>query len=107
MSLRSTNTIDGLGEDPETGALVLSLFDEADWDDVTSHWGLLCDKLDRYLAFLVSGEWAEHYPDVDASASSIGIVFRFQPPAAIEEALGKSQQYVAAHGFSLVWFVHE
>ena len=107
MALQKTNTIDGLGEDPDTGALVLSLFDETDWADPAVHWGLLCDKLDRYLAFLVSGEAAEHFPHVDCAGSSIGIVFRHEPPPAIEDALGKSRQFVAAHGFSLVWFVHE
>ncbi len=107
MALHKTTTIDGIGEDPDTGALVLSLFDELAWDDPQVHWGLLCEKLDRYLAFLVSGEVAEHYPDLDAAGSSIGIVFRFEPPPTIVEALGRSQQFVAAHGFSLVWFVHD
>lgn len=106
MALLHANVIDALSEDEETGVLVLSLLDEREWSDVAGHWDLLCSKLDRYLNFLASGEVLDHYPAFEGGPFRIEVVFRFEPPDEIVEALGKSQAFVAAQGHGLAWAVY-
>lgn len=106
MALHKPNIIDALGEEDGSGVLVLSLFDEVEWTDVPLHWELLCEKLDHYMNFLTSGEFLEHWPSSAQGPFRIELVFRFPPPPEVATALERSQRFVAAHGYGLVWAVH-
>ena len=103
MTLSKTNTIDAIRQVPGSSTLVLSLFDDTDWQHSPEHWDLLCEKLDRYLAFLVTGEVFDHWTGSDVDAFVIDVAFRFEPPAAIASALERSQQFVANLGFTMLW----
>jgi hypothetical protein len=106
VALHKPNTIDALSEDDDTGTLVLSLFDEVDWSDVPGHWALLCTKLDCYLNFLAGGEVLKHHPAFAGGPFRIEVVFRHAPPPEIEEAMEKTQQFVALQAHSLAWGVY-
>ena len=103
MTLRDTNVIDTIRQVPDSGTLVLSLFDDTDWQHAPEHWDLLCEKLDRYLAFLVSGQVFEHWQGDDVDAFVIDVAFLHEPPAHIAAALERSQSFVAGLGFTMLW----
>jgi hypothetical protein len=56
MRLEQTNTVDFLGVERETGVVIATLVDDADWDDEMQHLRLLQAKINRYFDFIESGE---------------------------------------------------
>lgn len=107
MSLRNPDVIDAIRQVPDSGTLVLSLFDDTDWQHSAEHWDLLCEKVDRYLAFLVSGEVFDHWKGNDVDAFVIDVAFLHEPPAPIASALELSQNFVASLGFTMLWRMRE
>lgn len=63
MSIEQTDVIDIISTDRLTGHVVLTITDHLDWTDSTAHQMLLQTKLNRYLAFVESGEILESYPN--------------------------------------------
>lgn len=63
MSVAETNKVDGMGKDKKTGELLLLITDHLDWSQEGEHLLLLQDKLNSYLGFIQSGQYAATYPN--------------------------------------------
>lgn len=85
MSIDQPNSLDAIGVDRESGAVVLTLMDAWDWSDALTHADALEAKLDAYFAFVESGEIFKSYPTAKNRRVVIDVVTRFPLPP-----LGKS-----------------
>jgi hypothetical protein len=99
MSVEETNVIDIIGIDQQTGEVVLTISDHLDWADSIAHQKILQEKLNRYLAFVESGEISESYPDAKDRTVAIHVVFQFPPDAAGCSFLTKARAVIQSAGF--------
>ena len=84
-----------------TGQVVLTISDHLDWSDSTAHQTLLQSKLNRYLAFVESGEILESYPAAKDRPITFKVVFQFPPDEAGHAFLAKVRPIIESAGFSL------
>ena len=101
MSIEQTDVVDVIGTDRITRDIILTISDHLDWSDSTAHQLLLQAKLNRYLAFVESGEILQSYPNAKGGQISIEVVFRFPPDEAGRAFLAKVKPIIEAAGFSL------
>jgi hypothetical protein len=83
--------------------VVLTVSDHLDWDDESNHLLLLEKKLNRYLAFIESGEVFEHVDVARSAPIQVNVVAKFDPPLRAREFLGHARTKFAEAGFSLDW----
>jgi hypothetical protein len=88
----------------QAGGAVLRVSDHLDWSDSLGHQTILQEKLNRYLAFVESGEIFERYPDAKDRPVLISVVFKFRPDRDGEEFLVRAKGIVESAGFE---FRHE
>ena len=62
-----------------TGDVVLTISDHLDWSDRVAHQLLLQTKLNRYLAFVESGEILQCCPNAKGRPIIFNVVFKFVP----------------------------
>lgn len=74
MPLENTSTVDAISIEPETGAVVLSIFDAWDWSDERAHLSALQAKLNSYFDFIQSGQIRESYPKAQGRQLKIQLV---------------------------------
>jgi DUF2075 family protein len=79
MSLSEVRQVDAIGEDKETGSIVVTLIDEISWDDENSHLLLLQEKINNYLAFIESGEIQISYQSSVNKKVIINVVMQYGP----------------------------
>jgi hypothetical protein len=106
MSIEQTEVVDIIGTDRMTGHVVLTISDHLDWSDSTSHQLLLQTKLNRYLAFVESGEILQSCPGAKDKAIAFRVVFKFPPDEGGRAFLAKVRPIIESAGFSLheeVW----
>ena len=101
MSIEQTDVVDIVSTDRTTGHVVLTISDHLDWSDSTAHQRLLQNKLNRYLAFVESGEILQSYPDAKDRPIAFKVVFQFPPDEAGQAFLGKVRPIIESAGFSL------
>jgi hypothetical protein len=99
MSVEQTDIIDIISTDRLTGEVVLTISDHLDWSDSTAHQLLLQNKLNRYLAFIESGEILETYPDAKGNQIVFSTVFKFPPDASGRSFLAKAKAAIESAGF--------
>lgn len=99
MSIEQTDVIDIISTDRLTGDVVLTVSDHLDWSDSTAHQLLLQSKLNRYLAFVESGEIFEHYPKRKERPIVLRVAFKFPPDASGRSFLTKAKAVIEAAGF--------
>ena len=80
MAVDDPDTVDIMSID-QSGAIVLTIADHLEWIDSISHQYTLQAKMNRYLAFIESGEILEHHPDADQRRVVIEVVSRCEPDA--------------------------
>lgn len=80
MSLDKLDTIDAVGIEKETDAVVLTIADAWDWHDPHSHLVALQEKLNAYFSFIESGQIWESYPEAIGRKLIVDIVGRFPIP---------------------------
>ena len=85
MSVEQDGVIDIISMDRLTRDVTLTISDHLDWSDTSSHLSTLERKLNRYLAFIESGEIFEQYPITKDRAIRISVVFQVAPS---ESAIG-------------------
>ena len=61
MAVDNPAVIDIVGID-DSGRVVLTISDHLDWTDSVAHQQTLQEKINRYLAFVESGEILDSYP---------------------------------------------
>jgi hypothetical protein len=99
MSVSETNVIDIIGIDRKTEDVVLTISDHLDWSDSIAHQQTLQKKLDRYLAFVQSGEIMESYPDAKNRRIAFLVIFKFPPDAAGQSFLTNVKTAIRSAGF--------
>jgi hypothetical protein len=99
MSVDQPRVVDIISRDP-AGAIYLTISDHLDWTDTPAHLFSLQEKINKYLAFMESGEIYESYPDAAGRKLIIKIVFQFDPPMEARSFLTKARTIVESAGFS-------
>ena len=100
MSIQQTDVVDIISTDRVTGDVVLTISDHLDWSDSTAHLTLLQSKLNRYLAFVETGEILEAYPDAKDRPVVFKVVFQFRPDDAGQAFLEKVRSIIESAGFT-------
>jgi len=103
MSVEQLDVIDVISTD-RSGQVVLTVSDHLDWSDTVQHQNILQAKLNKYLAFVESGEILESYPDAKGRPVVLKVVFKFRPDQLGFEFLAKTKAVINSAGFS---FRHE
>lgn len=101
MSIEQSDVIDIISTDRVTGHVVLTISDHLDWTDSAAHQMALQIKLNRYLAFVESGEILQSCPDAKNRPVAFKVVFKFPPDEAGRMFLAKVRLVVESAGFSL------
>ena len=78
MSIEQTDVVDIMSTDRASGHVVLTISDHLDWSDSVAHQRLLQNKLNRYLAFVESGEILQSYPDAKDRLIAFKVFFGFR-----------------------------
>ncbi len=98
MGVDEADTVDLMSIDP-SGAIVLTVSDHLDWTDSRSHQYTLQAKLNRYLAFIESGEILQHLPDAAARQIVIRVFTICEPDADGRAFLQRAQGIIEQAGF--------
>ena len=101
MSIEQTDVIDIISTDKMSGEVILTISDHLDWSDGIAHQLLLQAKLNRYLAFVESGEILESYPNAKGRPIVFSVVFRFVPDEGGRAFLDRMRPIIESAGFSL------
>ena len=101
MSNEQTDVVDIIGTDRMTGEVILTVSDHLDWSDSTAHQILLQNKLNRYLAFVESGEVLQSYPGSRGKAIVFSVVFKFSPDEYGHKFLERARHVIESAGFAL------
>jgi hypothetical protein len=101
VSIEQLDVVDIIGIDRITGQVTLTISDHLDWSDSTAHQLLLQSKLNRYLAFVESGEILQSYPQAKDRPIEFEAVFKYPPDEAGLAFLAKARQIIEAAGFRL------
>jgi hypothetical protein len=77
MSIEETSVVDAIAADAE-GFVILAISDHLSWsDDAIKHMWLLQEKINKYLAFLESGEIFDSYPHYRGQPAKIRVVGKY------------------------------
>jgi hypothetical protein len=101
MSVEQPDVIDVISLDKETKHVVLTISDHLDWSDSVQHQATLQEKLNRYLAFVESGEILESYPDAKDRPVAFKIVFKYKPDQHGWRFLSRAKEFIESAGFTL------
>jgi len=101
LSVEQVDVVDIIGTDRKTGQVVLTISDHLDWSDSIAHQTILQEKLNKYLAFVESGEILERYPDARGRPVRFRVIFKYKPDGDGEIFLSKAQEVIEGAGFSL------
>ncbi len=93
--------MDMLGIDRETGHVVLTISDHLDWSDSAGHQIILQKKLNRYLAFVESGEILEQYPNAKNRPVAFRVVFQVPPDDSGHAFIARARAVIESAGFTL------
>jgi len=100
MNIELTNQIDAIGMSAESGDVILSVIDGAEWSG--KHLLLLQEKLNTYLRLVESGEVYFAYPSALGKRIEIHVYWRVAPPREAEQFLSRVASIMgeAGLGFS-------
>ena len=101
MTVAETSTVDAILRDRTRIELVI--VDHLPWDeDARVHMYLLQEKINKYLAYVESGEFLRSYPDDAGIPVSIRIIGKYPVSSGGLEFLAKVRAITEAAGFALV-----
>ncbi len=100
MSVEQLDVVDVISTDPN-GCVILTISDHLGWSESTQHQMMLQAKLNRYLAFVESGEILEKYPDAQDRSVAIKIIFKHQPDEEGLQFLFRAKEVVDSAGMCL------
>jgi hypothetical protein len=100
VSIEQTDLVDIISIDRMTGEVILTISDHLDWSDCAAHLLLLQSKLNRYLAFVESGEILQSYPKAKDRPIAFTVVFKFSPDDQGRAFLAKVRPIVESAGIS-------
>lgn len=101
MTVLDTHSVDAMGFDQTGGVFVMTIVDHLEWEHEPEHLGVLQNKLNAYLEFVLGGQAAQNYPDADAELFStfrVDVKFQHDPPQHAWEILAVIQEKLAEYG---------
>jgi uncharacterized protein DUF6572 len=101
LSVEQLDIVDVISTDTKTGHVVLTISDHLDWSNSVEHQTALQAKLNKYLAFVESGEILTRYPDAKGRPVAIKVVFKHKPDNEGWRFLTKAKGVIESAGFSL------
>jgi hypothetical protein len=101
VSVEQTDVVDIVSIDRQSGHVVLTISDHLDWSDSIGHQTLLQKKLNRYLAFVESGEILEQYPNAKDRPVAFSVVFQFPPDDPGWAFIARARAAIESAGFTL------
>ena len=103
MTIDQSEVIDIIGFDEVSATLVIS--DHLEWDQENEKLLLLQEKLNKYLAFIESGELLEKYPEAEGKEVELQLVSKYVPNTELaKHFLSKVSEVISGAGFQ---FSHE
>jgi len=99
MAVDDPDVIDIISVAPG-GSVVLTISDHLDWIDSVGHQRILQAKINRYLAFVASGEILTSYPDAFGRPVVVEVVTQFEPDAQGRLFFQKVAAAIAQAGFA-------
>ena len=102
MPVDNPDVVDAIGTLQDNGEVVLTISDHLEWED-PSHLSALQAKLNRYLAFIESGEVFEAYPVAKGKRLRIDVVCQHHPNPDGMRFLSTAREAIGNAGFSLSW----
>lgn len=97
MSLKETDKVDAIGINKENN-VVLSILDDAPWEDLKHHLKLLEDKLNSYISFIECGQLYTAYPDAMDRLPMIQLFTVHKIPGEGKEFLEKAAAIIDKKG---------
>lgn len=101
MAVDDPGVVDIVSIDP-SGSAVLTVADHLDWTETVAHQSVLQAKLNRYLAFIESGEILEKYPRAEGRKIVIDVVMKHKPDAEGIRFLERAGAIIEAAGFGFM-----
>ena len=100
MSVEQPDVVNIISTDTRTGHVVLTISDHLDWSDSPGHQMILQTKLNRYLAFVESGELLQRCENAAGRLVAIKVVFQFRPDKDGRDFLSRARAVIESAGFS-------
>ena len=97
MSIENAQIIDFISIDKTSDECVLTISDHLEWGIENDHFLLLQEKLNKYLAFIESGEIFESYPKSKDKKIRIDLVSKYKPENS--ELIDKIKSEIQNAGF--------
>jgi|SRR5690606_24929450 asparagine synthetase A len=108
MTVENADVVDFVAYDEGSQIVRLVIADHLDWDDELTHLYTLQEKVNKYLAFVESGELVEQFPHLASSSIHIDVEFLYQPTAhARVHFLDKVGRVIQSSGMEFTWHVHK
>ena len=105
MTVTESKTIDAIGIERSTDEVVLTIADHLGWTNAGDHLSSLQAKLNRYVAFIESGDLIVEYPNAKGRKRRIDVVFQHEPTDGGLRFLATAQDTLRAEGIKLAWSV--
>ena len=103
MTVEQTDVIDIISNIAQEDKFELIISDHLEWDDKNEKLLLLQQKINKYLAFVESGEVYEHYPNSKRSAFTISLACQYRPNEEGTKFLQMVKNILLDAGFGFVW----
>lgn len=106
MAIDNVNVIDGMALNKDNNAIVLLLTDHLSWDGEKAlsefdHLNLLQDKINAYISYLESGQYAETYSTEEIDFAVIEIHFKYAVTENCEKYLNAVQNQIGQLGIKI------
>lgn len=100
MSVEQLDVVDVISTD-KSGYVVLTISDHLDWSNSEEHQSILQAKINKYLAFVESGELLTRYSDAKDRPVAIKVVFKHRPDQRGWRFLANAKGVIDSAGFTL------
>ena len=105
MPVDNPDVIDAIGLLEAEGQVVLTIFDHLEWDDSSNHLLTLQKKINRYFAFIESGQLLEKYPAATGKRVRTDVCCQYSPSSNGEQFLERARVVAEGAGVLLTWRV--
>jgi hypothetical protein len=106
MAVDDPGVVDIVSIEP-SGGVVLTISDHLDWRDSASHQRVLQEKINRYLAFVESGEILDGYPEAEGREVTIRIVTKHEPDLDGQRFFDRAKDALVQAGIQFRWLRFE
>src|SRR4051812_26356010 len=103
MAVDNPDVVDAIGIERASGVVALTISDHLEWGDDNQHLLALQEKINRYLAFIESGEVFESYPQSVGKPLRIDVVCKYPPSESGKQFLAAARKVIEQAGWSLSW----